>query len=434
MKLKSKFKSKLKIGLLFGLITLGALILRFNHYEQLVNFHLDPPLFLNEVKEMVDSGKLRLIGPLVATKVIEGRYFFTGPTFYWLLAILGIVLNWDVLLMTGFFALWWVGTFILIFFWLKRRFELSIALLVYALIAFIPFLIPYSRLIWNVSLIPLFSVLLLWFLEERKKRKLNWFLAGLAFGLGMSIHYSSGLWFLILFYYFFKELKEKKFVLLNWVWLGLGAVLAETPLLLFELRHDFYNLRTILFQIRYFQPSVSYSFSFRTQYYYYIFPFIPLMAKAYGLLLERLKKKISFEWIFISQIILIIWFFVYSLLGPQREALINPAHWTITRQKEVAQMIVDDNEKGFEVAAIINSDTRAGELRWWLKQMGHQPMGLEEYNQTDILYLVAPETRPPGEEKVYEISSLRPFEIEKEVDIGDGYIFYKLIRLPKEEP
>jgi hypothetical protein len=341
-------------------------------------------------------------------------------------------LNWNVLLMTAFFALWWVGTFILIFFWLRKRFGVPIALVLYSLLSFIPFLIPYSRLIWNVSLIPFFGVLLLWCLEERKKRKLNWFLGGLFFGLGMSIHYSSGLWLLILLYFFLKELREKEFVFLNWVWLGLGAVLAEAPILLFELRHNFYNFRTILFQIRYFQPSVSYTFSFRTQYYYYIFPFIPLMAKTYGLFLEKLRKITSFRVFLVPHLVLIAFFFLYSLFGPQREALINPANWYIERQKEVAQMIIDDHEETFEVATIINSDTRAGELRWWLKQMRYEPLGVEEYNQAVVLYLVAPESRPPEEEKVWEIQSLRPFEIEKQVELGDNYIFYKLRRLPKE--
>lgn len=425
-------KKALFVAIIFGLITLGSLLLRFQNYERLINFHLDPPLFLHEVKEMVEARKIKLIGPLVATKVIEGRFFFTGPTFYWLLAVLGIILNWNVVWMTGFFALWWVGTFILIFFWLKRRFDFPIALVLYSLLSFVPFFIPYSRLIWNVSLIPFFGVLLLWCLKERRKRKTNWLLAGFFFGLGLSIHYSSVLWLSIFVYYLILELKKKDFSLKNWLLLGIGAVLAEAPLLLFELRHNFYNLRTILFQIRYFEPSVSYTFSFRTQYYYYIFPFIPLMAKGYASFLERLKKIIDLKAMLTSQIVLIILFFVYSLFGPQREALINPAHWYIARQKQVARMIVEDGEETFEVATIINSDTRAGELRWWLKQAGHEPMGVEDYYKADILYLVAPQSRPPEEETVWEINSLRPFKIEKEVELGDGYFFYKLRRIPKE--
>jgi len=423
----------LLIGIIFGLITLGSLILRFQNYEELVNFHLDPPLFLHEVKEMVDSRTIRLIGPLVATKVIEGRYFFTGPTFYWLLAILGITLNWNVLLMTAFFAFWWLGTFILIFFWLKKRFGVLIALIVYALLSFVPFLIPYSRLIWNVNLIPFFGVLLLWFLEKRGEKRIYWWLAGLSFGLGLSIHYSVGLWFLILFYYLILDFKDKKFCFSNWLLFVLGAVLAEAPILLFELRHNFYNLRTILFQIRYYQPSISYDFSFRTHYYYNL-PLVPLVAKGYGLLLEKLKRIFGFKIILFSQIILAIVFLAYSLFGPQGEALINPKGWYIERQREVSDLIVKDGEKGFEVAATINSDTRALELRWWLRQKGHEPMGVEDYNKTDILYLVAPESRPPEEENVWEVKALRPFKIAKQVDLGDGLIFYKLRRLPKEEP
>jgi hypothetical protein len=69
-------------------------------------------------------------------------------------------------------------------------------------------------------------------------------------------------------------------------------------------------------------------------------------------------------------------------------------------------------------------------LRWWLRERGYKPLGVEEYNQAVVLYLVAPESRPPEKETVWEIQSLRPFKVAKEVDLGDGYIFYKLRRLP----
>jgi hypothetical protein len=94
-------------------------------------------------------------------------------------------------------------------------------------------------------------------------------------------------------------------------------------------------------------------------------------------------------------------------------------------------LIIKDDEETFEVASIIGFDTRALDLRWWLRQKGIKPLGVEEYNQAVVLYLAAPKSRPPEKETVWEIQSLRPFKIAKEVDIGDGYIFYKLRRLPE---
>ncbi len=414
-------------GIIFGLITLVALILRFNHYEKLVNFYLDPPFFLHEVKDMVDSGKLRLIGPMVATKVVEGRFFFTGPFFYWLLALLGIVLNWEIVPMTGFFTLLWVGTFVLIYFWLRRRFSGDISLSAYAILSFLPIFISYSRMIWNPHLLPIFGVLFLWFLEERKRGLAFFFLGGLFLGLGIHVHYSALLWLLILAYYLILDLKNKDFILKNWLLLGAGAVIVESPLILFELRHDFYNLRTIIFQIRSFQLSAGYTFGVL---HYYLFPLIPLICKFYGLVMEKLKIIFGSKLVIALEIALIGYLLIISVQSNQRLTY-HPSHWSLEKQKQVVDLIIDDNEETFEVASIIGFDTRALDLRWWLREKGIKPLGVEEYNSAVVLYLVAPETRLPEKETVWEIQSLRPFRIAREVDLGDGYIFYKLRRLPK---
>ncbi len=378
---------------------------------------------------MVDSGKIRLIGPMVATKAIEGRYFFTGPFFYWLLAILGILLGWNIVLMTAFFTLLWLGTLIVIYFWLRRRFSRDISLSAYAILSFLPILIALSRMIWNPHFVPIFGVLLLWFLEERKRGFGFYLLAGLFLGLGIHVHYSTFLWLLIVAYYLLRDIKIKSFSFQNWILFIAGVVIAESPLILFELRHDFYNLRTILFQIRYFELSPGYTFALP---HYYWFPFIPLIFKFYGLVLERLKTFVGSKPVIFLEILLVSYFWAVSLQKNQRLTY-YPSNWSLEKQKQVIDLIINDNEEIFEVASLIGPDTRALDLRWWLRQKGIKPLGVEEYNSAVVLYLVAPESRPPEEETVWEIQSLRPFKIAKQVNIGDGYIFYKLRRLPKEE-
>jgi len=431
--MKKRITDKQKVfltGLTFIFITLIALLIRFNNYEESLNFHMDPPLFLHEVKDMVEQRKLRLIGPMVSSKTVEGRVIFTGPIFYYLLAVLGIVFNWKIVYMTGFFAFWWVVTFALIFWWLRQRFGNLVALIIYALISFFHWLLPYSRIIWNPDLIPFFGVLFFWLLDKRENKRLYYLLAGLVFGLGLSVHYAVILLGLVVFYYLWTETKRKAFSANNW-WLFLsGLIVANFPLILFELRHNFYNLKTLLFHLQNYQPSESYSFNFRSQYYYYIFPFIPLGCKAYGIILEKIKKAFDFKVFITSQVILITLFLTYSLFGPTREALINPEGWTIAKQKEVTDLIVDDNEKIFEVATTIGPDTRASELRWWLRQKDHPPMSVIDYESATVLYLVAPRSRPPETETVWEVKSLKPFTVEKRVILDGNLVFYKLVRKP----
>lgn len=418
-----------KQWLIFCLITLISFFLRFHNFDEYINFHLDPPRFLHEAKDMVESGKLRLVGQMVTSKEIGGRLFFAGPTMYYILAILGVISNWNVTFITAFFAAIWIITFILIFFWLRRRFGNFIALTVYALLSFFHWLIPFSRIIWDPTFIPFFGFFFFLFLEKREKKRLNYFWAGLFFGLGLSVSYISGLWFLVIFYYLFHEARTSKFVAYNWFYFLIGALIPSLPFLCFELRHGFYNLKTIIFQIRYYKPDQTYSLRY---YYYYVFPLLPLICKAYGLVLEKIMKRFGPVVLFGSQIILILVFLGYSLFGPHGEALINPVGWTIKRQQEIADLIVQDSSGNFEVAAVVGPETRANELRWWLRMKNRQPLGVEDYEKTDILYLVAPLSRPPEKETVWEVRVLRPFEIVWQKDLGEEIYLYKLVRQNKE--
>jgi len=149
------------------------------------------------------------------------------------------------------------------------------------------------------------------------------------------------------------------------------------------------------------------------------------------LILERLRRFINFKVIILCQIILVL-FFLLKISKAKRWGVFMPDGWTLEKQKKVANLIVEDKEPGFEVAATINSDTRAYDLRWWLKQKNHEPMSVIDYDKTDILYLIAPKSRPPEKETVWEVSALRPFREEERIDLGDGIIFYKLRRLPKK--
>jgi hypothetical protein len=115
-------------------------------------------------------------------------------------------------------------------------------------------------------------------------------------------------------------------------------------------------------------------------------------------------------------------------LGPAGQKTLYPNGWSIERQKNVTQIIIDDKPKEFEVAETISSDTRAMDIRWWLRDAGVSVMDVVSYKTSPVLYLVTTPERPPETETVWEVSSLRPFNIEFKKDIGGGLYLYKLVR------
>ena len=423
-KLLDKISKKDLIAVAFIFITLVFWAIRLWRFKELMTFSSDQALFLNEVWQMVDTRRISLVGSMVISKIVEGRGFFTGPLLYYLLTPLAFLTNWDVVGMTKLFMIVWWLTGVSLFFWIGRSKGWWIGLSAYLLYTVFPYLLTYNRLLWNPNFLPLLGVFFFWllFLIRQESKLRLWLDLGLVVGLGINFHYGALVWVLIVFWFWLYGLVKKKWGWVAILLLVLGIMIGDLPWFLFELRHNFYNLRTMIFFLSYSQkPEID----LRS----FAFPLTPLVFWAWGALISLFVKKSKFLALFLF--VLIFGIFLLMIDWSQTEGVGMPKNWNVLKQKEVAKMICKDiGNYPFEVAATINGDTRATDLRWWLGREGCQPMGVEDYQSATILYLVAPESRPPEKETVWEIQSLRPFKIEKEVELGDKYIFYKLRRLP----
>lgn len=409
---------------LFILITALSIFAHFWNYKDLVGFTLDAPIHLTAAKNMVDSGKLGLIGPSVTSKEVLGRMIFTGPFHYYILAILGILTNWNVVLISGFYTCLWLVAFAVLFFWLNKRFGGLVAILIYTLLSFYPFFIQISRQITNPQFIPLFGILFFISLVERKKNT-HYLLAGIFWGLGLSVHYSTVLWAFIAVFFLIQEVSHRKFRLVHWLMLVLGIILAEIPFIIFELRHNFYNLNTIIFHLKYGNFSQGYTFNI---WYYYVLPFLAPAAFLTGKFLYRIRKTKLYI-VIITLLSGLCFYLMILAFGSQGQAAYHVPGWSIATQKKVANIIIKEKEKDFEVAETISSDTQATDIRWWLKEAGVKAMAVDQYKNAPVLYLVTTSDRPPETDTVWEVSSLKPFKIITKVELDKDLLFYKIKRI-----
>ena len=421
--LKALFKDKF-VFWCFVLITVMSLFVYFRDYSTLVTFNLDSPFHLGEARSIVESGKLNLIGPIDASKEMFGRQIFLGAFYYYVIEILGIVSSWNVILISAFFTFLWILAFITFFLWFYKSFGGTIALLIYSLLAFCPTFVYVSRQILNTQFVPFFGAMFLMLLVNRK-RKLHYFLAGIFWGLGLNVHYATALWLFIALWFLIDDLRNKRFMFSNWLLLAFGGILAESPFLLFELRHNFYNVQTVFFHIKYFKLSQGYTFAV---WYYYVYTLLPVAAYLIALILKKIRKtKVFFPTIFLG-VLLSIYFLIQSL-GPAGQKTLYPKGWSIERQKNVTQIIIDDKPGKFEVAETICSDTRAMDIRWWLREAKVPVMDVVSYISSPVLYLVTTSDRPPETETVWEVSSLRPFKVITRVELDKDLYLYKIKRI-----
>lgn len=418
--------------ILFIVITFLFWYLRLYNFSNLMTFHLDQGLHIQEAWNMVNSKKIQLIGPMVSTRVINGRGFFIGPQYYYLLALFGIITKWNVINITiAFIMLWWIAGF-LMFLFLKNRLSPISALFAYGIYSTWPFLVSFSRMFWNPNVLPIISVfyfysLYMLFNKENRVNGWLWLLLGASTSLGISFHYSVISWLLILLFFIVYLLVKKSLKIKNILLLLLGLIIGNLPIIIFELRHNFYNTKTLILFIK--NRVLLGQDAGLTGYYgfSYIILLLSLIAFCLKIIEKKLGKKIS--------LILLILVLSLILSKENYHAKIGigmPTGWSVKKQKLIGDYIIKelrtDKITNYEVASAISSNLRGDDLRWWLIKAGYPPLGYADYPKADILYLVAYDDLNVANSETWEITSLCPCIIEKKANFNDHILLYKITR------
>jgi hypothetical protein len=203
-------------------------------------------------------------------------------------------------------------------------------------------------------------------------------------------------------------LSKKSLNLKNIFIVLVGFILGDLPFFIFELRHQFYNLKTIFLVFTNLKGTGS------SSPHYFIYPLFVLIL--WGLLLLSKKYKKPFY--------LLILFFLLFKSDPGLDKIKG---WNYPEQIKVRDYILKDGcPKNFNIAATMQGDTRFHSLRFLLIQRNCFPISEEDYSSNEILYLVAPNNRRPETEKVWEVASFRPFKIEKEEKLNEHITLFIL--------
>lgn len=197
------------------------------------------------IREIATFSHLPLIGPPSSIGQV-----YLGPFFYYLVAPFlplfffnpaGLAYGVSFLFIAGLIAAYFV---------IARLENKPAALLFLVLATFSYQLIMFARFSWNPNLLPVFAFFTLFFLYlSLKTKKFLWsLLYGAFFALSFQLHHlASFLAVPILLgyaYQFFREKHKLRFLLTPVV--ALGAFLAvSSPLILFDLKHDFLNTKNL---------------------------------------------------------------------------------------------------------------------------------------------------------------------------------------------
>ena len=229
--------NKREIALISVLVIL-ALILRVWRINEFAIFLSDQAIDSYAVKNIIE-GNFTLLGPRASV-----GNFFNGPAIYYLMLPFYFVMKLDPLAGTYFQIFLQLATIPFIFLLGKRIGTDMTGYLSAVLFAISPLFIYYSKAAFNSYPALFLSVLIIYLMTFEKKKMWHFLIAGFATGVLVQAHY---LLYVYAFFYFIYVVMQKS--IKNSLAYFAGCLIGVSPFLLFELRHNFFNVNAIFMHI-----------------------------------------------------------------------------------------------------------------------------------------------------------------------------------------
>lgn len=232
----------------FLVLTAVTIFLRLYAFEENVMFIGDQGRDALIIHQIVTLEKFTLIGAPSSIGMV-----FLGPFYYYLVAPFLLLFGFNpagLAFGVAFFAI--LGTLVATGI-IVQKYHWIPALTFLGLIGFSSTLIDFSRFSWNPNLLPYLSFFtLFWFIKWLEKPSFKYgVLFGLSFGLSIQLHYLALLLvvpFLLLFGFEIKKSKKnQRMNLLSQLTIPILAFCTTLlPLVLFDVRHEFVNVKQLI--------------------------------------------------------------------------------------------------------------------------------------------------------------------------------------------
>lgn len=409
--------------LILLLFAIGA-FLRLYHFPDRLIF--GPEQGISLLTSAANLTKFSLLGEYNLQRFTSaGHNLIHGPLFSYFLLPFILIFNFRVLPISLVFVGLNLFTALLLFLVAKNLFGRSVA--AFALFYFLisSLMIYHSLFIWIYHPLILLGVLSIWFtaaLKKKPQRLAPVFWLGLVSGAGFSLQYP----FLVFAaFLLFLVLLISKRRLLSAFLFSLGFFLANITRIIFDLRHDFYHLRT-LWQF-FLDVYINKTISGTTYPYHYLhlYPYFCLLLAFFTIGIYNSKKPL----VIFPVLVFLYLNFTSPILNLNR-SLGMPDGMTLATLESAAEVIAADQPPArFNVATLWDFDTLARPIRYLLQYYhGLKPQGFADYGNVDALYVFAPIDRDINNPEVWELNTLKPYQVTVLASPVAKYRLYKLTK------
>jgi len=411
-----------KSAIVVGVVSLLFLWVRLDHLSDRLTVGTDQGIHFLEMYNIVKSQRITLIGP-VSSFNANGRQFFFGPATYYFALPVFYLSNWNPLAVSYFLILVQFLAFFICFYAVYRLYDRAVALYFLLLASVTPIVVNYSRFLWNPNLMLVASAILLAVLvivRKKPQSSIWFFLIGVLFGLGLQFHYAFMLTIIltIVVILYWKIFHVRKFL-----FCAVGFVVGFLPLVIFELRHGFYNLKTIILFFSYQPEKISLEFPVGYIQDYHFLSLVPYLL----LFFAYLFKKFTFANRFLAFVVLLAFLFLslVSLVPVPAHGFRTSDDWNYKSALEIRDIIRGENLPLYNIVDLLTGDTRAMFVRSMLVTGGHAPLGVTKYSESSYLFIYS---KMPIEEilggDLWEITSVKPVVLLKWWEVKDGIYLY----------
>lgn len=407
---------KNKINYFLILIITSAIIVRFYDYGNRINFWSEQARSLIVASQYLE--KPSLLGQEYFRTTSTGHKLFASAYFNYSLLPLLVLTGYNPLLITVYFSLLNIITGVVVYWVTKKILKDDVPAMIAILIfLFNSYMIYHSLFIWILNYLPLIGILSLYYFWQLKitgKSKYA-FLLGLLSGIGFGLEYlfllfAAGLLVLSLIF-----VKNR---ILNTIVFATGGIVGVLPMLIFDLKHDFYHMSTLYrFAIDVFsakQPGAQLI-------YYHFLHFWPLVIIIAALLLSKLYLR-SKWWVLL---LLLVYLFV-NLFSPKvsfTKALGMPENLSYIELIKAVSYIRDQNPDNYTVASTLDFDKRAYVIRYMLQYYYQTklPHNVEDYKSPRTIFILTTSDFDIEKSDIWEIQQFLPGEIVDNYQVNSHY-------------
>jgi hypothetical protein len=264
-----------------------------------------------------------------------------------------------------------------------------------------------------LSLLPL--LVLLMGLYKKISKPIYLFFVAAFCGVLIQFHYQFSLIILGLILYYFVV---KKLGVVNFLVFVLGLITGFLPILIFEVRNNFYNLQTFWLFVTHGVFSTSRE-GWPPHYFLSILFFVFLLVG--GLMRKMISTK---EVVAAGSFLLIISMYLYAR---------NPSHsfgmiegWNYQQEEKASAIIASQNLHGFNIANP-SYDTKAWVQKYLLESKGIF-IDKDNYTNNEYLFVIVENGADFTKNPAYEISTFKPSHVLDVWKINDGFTMYLLKR------